>query len=341
MINLNNLIRENIKKIIPYSSARNDYQGNKGIFLDANENPFGKYNRYPDPYQKKLKKKISEIKNISQNNIFLGNGSDEVIDLLFRLFCNPLQDKILVLYPTYGIYQLSANIHQIEVIQIPLNSQFQIDLNLIKPYYFDSTLKIIFICSPNNPTGNLLDFNSIQIILNNFQGIVIIDEAYIDFSGNKSFINYLDKFINLIVIQTFSKAFGLANIRLGMAFANKIIISYLNKIKFPYNISGINQKIVLNHLQHYNKIQKNIQIIINERERLIKELTKIKKIKKIYPSDANFILIKIEHAHNIYNFLMKNKIIIRNRSHIIHECLRITIGNRLENNMLIKHLNKF
>lgn len=341
MINLNDLIRENIKKIIPYSSARIEYKGDKGIFLDANENPFGQYNRYPDPYQKKLKKKISEIKKISENNIFLGNGSDEIIDLLFRIFCNPLKDKVLLFYPTYGMYQLSANINEIEVIQIPLNKEFQIDLNLIEPYYINIMLKMIFICSPNNPTGNLLNFNTVQIILNNFKGIVVIDEAYIDFSETKSFINYLDKFVNLVVVQTFSKAFGLANIRVGMAFANKKIISYLNKIKPPYNISGINQKIILNRLQYYDQIQNEIQIIINERKRLIKELQKNKKIKKIYPSDANFILIEIENADNLYNFLIKNKIIIRNRSSIIKKCLRITVGSILENNMLIKYLNNF
>lgn len=339
MINLNNLVRKNIKKIIPYSSARDEYSGNKGIFLDANENPFGRYNRYPDPYQKKLKKKISSIKNISQDNIFLGNGSDEIIDLLIRVFCNPSKDKILTFYPTYGVYQISANINEIKVIEIPLNEKFQINLNLIESHYTDMHLKIIFICSPNNPTGNLLNSDSIEKILNTFHGIVVIDEAYIDFSTKESFLNYLDKFINLVVIQTFSKAFGLANIRVGMCFSNKKIISYLNKIKPPYNISGINQTIILNRLKNYKKIQNEIQIIINERTRLVKELKKNKKIKKIYPSDANFILIEIDNATNVYNFLIKNKIVIRNRSKIIKECLRITIGNVLENNMLIQYLN--
>lgn len=339
MINLNYLVRENIKNLVQYSSARDKYQENSGIFLDANENPFGKYNRYPDPYQKYLKKKISDIKKISENTIFLGNGSDEIIDLVFRVFCNPVKEKILTFYPTYGMYKVISHIYEVDFIEIPLNKDFQIDLELIKLYYKNLTFKVIFICSPNNPTGNLLNKESIEEILNKFNGIVVIDEAYIDFSDSESFIHRIKDFSNLIVIQTFSKAFGLANIRVGMAFSNEIIISYFNKIKSPYNISGINQKIVYERLNYQEKIQRKIKKICNERVKLIKKLNKIKQVKKIYPSNSNFILVEIENADSIYEFLVKNKVIVRNQSKIIKDCLRITVGKPYENNMLIKILN--
>lgn len=339
---LNDLVRKNIKELVPYSSARHEHQNNQGIFLDANENPFGFYNRYPDPFQNKLKKKISEIKKIPKNNIFLGNGSDEIVDLIFRIFCNPLKDKAIIFFPTYGMYEVSAKINDIELIKIPLNNHFHIDLNLIKSYYKKShNLKVIFICSPNNPTGNLFKKESIEDILHNFKGIVIIDEAYIDFANTESFIYRLQEFSNLIVMQTFSKAFGLANIRIGMAFANTNILHYFNKIKYPYNISGINQKIVLNKLNDYKIIQNRIKNIIVEKEKLIQEFKKNKIIKKIYPSDTNFILLKVENSDKIYNFLIKKKIIIRNQSKIIKNCIRITIGKEEENKKLIYALNTF
>lgn len=338
-MNLNHLVRTNIKNLKPYSSARDEYQGKHGVFLDANENPFGEYNRYPDPYQKKLKNKISQIKKVSENNIFLGNGSDEVIDLVFRIFCNPLKEKALTFYPTYGIYQINANINEVEIIKIPLNEEFNIDLELIRPYYNNLMFKVIFICSPNNPTANLLNVESIKEILNEFKGIVVIDEAYIDFSNSESFICKLKEFPNLIVIQTFSKAFGLANIRVGMAFANEEIISYLNKVKPPYNISGINQKIVLERLNHYDDVCNEIKKILIERTRLIEELQKIKPVQRIYPSDSNFILVEMKNADHTYDFLIKNKVIIRNRSKIIKECLRITVGNSDENDRFIQVIN--
>lgn len=339
-MNIKNLVRENIKNLAPYSSARDEYTGKEGVFLDANENPFGKFNRYPDPYQKDLKQKISEIKKISPKNIFLGNGSDEVIDVLFRVFCNPKQDKVLTFSPTYGMYKVSSEINEVELIELPLNEEFEIDLKTIEPYFTNSLFKILFICSPNNPTGNSLNIQSIEHILRNFGGIVVIDEAYIDFSNQESFIYKINEFPNLVVMQTFSKAFGLANLRVGMAFTNEEILSFMNKVKPPYNISGINQKTVLERLENFNEVENEISEILNQRVFLIEELAKLEKVKKIYPSDANFILIEMEDGNYTYDYLVKHKVIIRNRSKIITNCVRITVGSKEENLELIESLKK-
>lgn len=337
-IDIKNLVRKNILNLKPYSSARDEFEGENGIFLDANENPFGELNRYPDPYQLKIKQKLSELNQISTENIFLGNGSDEVIDLAFRIFCEPKKDKVLTFSPTYGMYEVSANINDVELINLDLNDNFQIDLETLKPYFEDENLKIIFICSPNNPTGNSI--KNIKYILENFNGIVFIDEAYIDFSPEESFRNQIKNYPNLIVSQTFSKAWGMASVRVGIAYASKEIIKFYNKVKPPYNISQLNQDAILNTLndEKINQVSENIKIILEEKKSLIQNLEKLDLVKKIFPSDANFILIAVDNADSVYQELVKKKVIIRNRNSVIKNCLRITVGSPDENKKLIETL---
>ncbi|MCL1669103.1 histidinol-phosphate transaminase [Elizabethkingia ursingii] len=337
--NLESLVRPNILKLKPYSSARDEYNGDTGIFLDANENPFGTLNRYPDPYQKEVKEKLSALKNIPVSQIFLGNGSDEVIDLVFRIFCTPGNDKALVFTPTYGMYEVSANINDTELLQLPLNSDFQIDKEAVIPFLKDKNLKLIFICSPNNPTGNSIE--NVDFILENFNGIVFVDEAYIDFSSQKSWIEKLEQYPNLIISQTFSKARGLAAVRVGIAYSSPEIISLLNKTKPPYNVSQLNQEAALIALVDDEKYQSEIKTILGEKERLKKALLKLTVIKKIYPSDANFILAEVNDADEIYNNLVQQKIITRNRNNVIANCIRITIGTTEENNQLITALKTY
>ena len=339
MINLNNIVRKNILTLEPYSSARDEFTGKDGVFLDANENPFGELNRYPDPYQKALKQKISEVKNVSDENIFIGNGSDEVIDLVFRIFCNPGKDKALTFSPTYGMYDVSAAINDVELLKIPLTKEFQIDISGIDDYLKDSSIKLIFICSPNNPTGNLMNKNDIQYILNKFNGIVIIDEAYIDFSSSESWLLNINNYPNLIISQTFSKAWGLAAARIGVAYASKEIIQLYNKVKPPYNVSELNQKVAINALLNNAKYEQNLQIIKDEKEKMEVAFKVIKIIEKIYPSDANFLLIKVTDANQIYNELVSQKIITRNRNNLVQNCLRISVGTLQENKLLINALN--
>lgn len=338
MFDLDKLVRENVKNLIPYSCARDEFKGKTGIFLDANENPFGKLNRYPDPYQRDLKAAISKNKGISEEKIFLGNGSDEIIDLCYRVFCNPGKDKALTFTPTYGMYEVSASVNDIKIIKIPLNERFQLDLEKTKPYFSDNNLKLIFICSPNNPTGNCMESSDISYIISNFNGIVVIDEAYIDFTEKPSFIKMIDKYPNLIVMQTFSKAFGLAAARVGMAFSNPAILQYFNKLKPPYNISTINQIAALRKLEKAVEFKSQVLKIKNEKERLNADLKKLKITEKVYPSDANFILVKVSNATLIYNSLIDKHIIIRNRTSVINNCLRITVGTHTENNKLINAL---
>ncbi|WDF48057.1 histidinol-phosphate transaminase [Chryseobacterium sp. KACC 21268] len=339
-IDIQKLVRKNILNLKPYSSARNEFEGENGIFLDANENPFGELNRYPDPYQRKIKEKLSELNQISIENIFLGNGSDEVIDLAFRIFCEPKKDKVLTFSPTYGMYEVSANINDVELINMELNEDFQIDLETLKPYLQDENLKIIFICSPNNPTGNSI--KNIEYILENFNGIVFIDEAYIDFSPEESFRIQIKNYPNLIVSQTFSKAWGMASVRVGIAYASEEIIKFYNKTKPPYNISQLNQNAILNALndENINQVSENIKLILNEKKSLIQNLQQLKLIKKIFPSDANFILIEVENADLIYQKLVDENVIVRNRNSVIKNCLRITIGSPQENLKLIETLQK-
>jgi len=340
MIDLNKLVRENVIKLTPYSCARDEFKGKTGIFMDANENPYGNMNRYPDPYQKELKNAISKMKGIEDENIFLGNGSDEIIDLCFRVFCNPGIDKVLTFTPTYGMYAVSASVNDVEVLKVPLNEFFQIDLKNAEPLFSDKNLKMIFICSPNNPTANSMNYKDVEYIINKFNGIVLIDEAYIDFSEKPSFIKLVGKYPNLIVMQTFSKALGLAAVRVGMAFSNPQIIKYLNKLKPPYNISLINQKAALKKLGQIGQSKIQVLRIKKERERLSSILSQMNIVEKIYPSDANFLLVKVKNADYIYNTLVNKNIIIRNRSSVVDNCLRITIGKRSENDQLIKAFNE-
>jgi histidinol-phosphate aminotransferase len=338
MTDVNKLVRGNVLRLVPYSCARDEFKGKSGIFLDANENPFGNLNRYPDPYQRDLKSAIARIKGISEENIFLGNGSDEIIDLCFRVFCNPGADKVLTFSPTYGMYEVSASVNDINVIKIPLDQNFQIDLRETEKCLSDKNLKLIFICSPNNPTGNSFNSSDIDFIINRFKGIVVIDEAYIDFSDKPSFITRVEKYPNLILMQTFSKAFGLASVRVGMAFADPAVIQYFNKLKPPYNISTINQKAALRKLDRIEEYNLQVSRIKKERERLTVNLKKLRITEKVYDSDANFILVKVKNANQIYNTLVDNHIIVRNRSSVIDNCLRITVGRKSENDKLIRKL---
>lgn len=338
MFDLNNIVRKNILTLQPYASARDECKGTDGIFLDANENPFGSLNRYPDPYQKELKEKLSELKSVAIENIFVGNGSDEIIDLAFRIFCNPVKDKALTFTPTYGMYDVSAAINDIELIKVPLNGTFQIDIANIETLITDENLKLIFICSPNNPTGNNLQ--NIEWILQHFKGIVIVDEAYIDFSTEISFINKLELYPNLIVSQTFSKAWGLAAARVGLAYADSKIISLFTKVKPPYNVSMLNQNAALQALDNYAVFEKNKAIIIEQKKWLENELNSIAVVKKVFPSEANFLLVETIDANRIYAQLVQQKIITRNRNNVVKNCIRITVGSPEENQKLIQTLKK-
>lgn len=338
MFQLEKIVRNNILNLKPYSSARDEYTGKDAVFLDANENPFGELNRYPDPHQTALKEKLSSIKSVGAENIFIGNGSDEVIDIAYRTFCEPGKDKALTFSPTYGMYDVSAAINNIELIKIPLTKDFQIDSKLLNKYIDDENLKLIFICSPNNPSGNIL--NNIEDVLKRFKGIVFVDEAYIDFSEADSYISKLNLYPNLIISQTFSKARGLAAVRVGTAFASKEIISLYNKVKPPYNISKLNQEAALQSLEDQNQFEQNKNNILLQRSFLQKELEKINLIKKIYPTDANFMLVEVEDADKIYTELVNQKVITRNRNGVVKNCIRITVGSEEENLQLIKSLKE-
>lgn len=347
MFDLNNLLRENIKKLIPYSSARDEFKGEARIFLDANENSFGSpltkwYNRYPDPLQKQVKQKLSEIKGVPAENIFLGNGSDECIDILQRAFCEPGLDNIIICPPTYGMYEVSANINNVQVKKVPLTPDFQLDLASIEEAVDDHT-KMIFLCSPNNPTANSLNKNDIEIILNNYFGLVVIDEAYINFSRYRSFTQELNDYPNICVLQTLSKAWGLAALRVGIAFASEAVIQILNKIKPPYNINQASQELVLRALEEVGQVNAMIQEIVKQREELIQQLAQVSVVEKIHPSDANFLLVKVAGARSIYNSLLEKGIVVRDRSKVelCEGCLRITIGTPEENSELIKELKGF
>jgi histidinol-phosphate aminotransferase len=340
MFDLEKIVRPNVRLLTPYSCARDDFKGNEGIFLDANENPYGTLNRYPDPYQNELKKAVSRIKGIPEENIFLGNGSDEIIDLCFRIFCNPGIDKALTFAPTYGMYQVSAEVNDIKMITIPLDENFQIDMKSVTPALSEKNLKLILICSPNNPTGNCMNRVTLERIIYRFSGIVLIDEAYIDFADNSSMKDSLDSYPNLIVMQTFSKAYGLASVRVGMAFASGEIVRYFNKMKPPYNISTLNQKTILRRIVNRSYFNGQVRKIRSERDRMTVELKKILTVKKVWPSDSNFLLVKVNNADATYNYLVDNKIIVRNRNRVAENCLRITIGTRRENDRLLKVLKE-
>ncbi len=351
---INNLIRENIKNLKPYSSARHEFKGNASVYLDANENAYGspisnalntenlKYNRYPDPLQWQIKFALAKIKGVPAENIFIGNGSDEVIDLAFRVFCNPQIDNVIVCPPTYGMYQVSAAINNVPVKKINLKQGFQLDVEAILNA-IDANTKLIFICSPNNPTGNSLIRKDVETILNNFNGIIIIDEAYINYSKQKSFIQELTEYPNFIVMQTLSKAWGLAALRIGIAFASLDIIDVFNKVKPPYNINEASQQLTLAALQNTSQVNEWIKTVIQEREFVVSELSKLYFVKKIFPSDANFILVKVNDANKLYEYLAQNEIVVRNRTNedLCENCLRITIGTQNENELLLSKLKNY
>jgi histidinol-phosphate aminotransferase len=339
-IDIDSLVRKNIQRLKPYSSARDEFQGTASVFLDANESPNpSPYNRYPDPLQKELKSKISSIKKVTPENIFLGNGSDEPIDLLFRAFCEPGIDNVVIPQPTYGMYSVSANINNIEIKQVSLTPDFDLDVTAIKNCW-DNNSKLLFLCSPNNPSGNLLSSEKIIELVNSFHGLVIVDEAYIDFTNQPSFSQRLNEFNNLVILQTLSKAWGLAAIRLGMCFANKAIIQVLNKIKSPYNISILTQQIALKELEMEDRKEKWVKEILDERENLIQQLKSIKSVINVYPSDANFVLAKMKDAKLMYQKLIEREIVVRDRSSVIlcDNCLRITVGTKTENQKLLNAL---
>lgn len=347
MFNLNDLVRENIKRLTPYSSARDEFKGEANVFLDANENSFGSpltkwYNRYPDPLQSKVKDRLSAIKGIPSSNIFLGNGSDECIDLLVRAFCEPGVDNIIICPPTYGMYEVSANINNVPVKKVSLTPGYQLNLEGIASA-IDEHTKIIFLCSPNNPTGNSLNRDDVEALLNNYFGIVVIDEAYINFSRFKSFTQELGEYPNLVVMQTLSKAWGLAALRIGMAFASEEIIHVLNKIKPPYNIGQASQELALQALDNVPEVNDMIREIVNERRLLEEALPSIGSVQLIHPSDANFLLVQVTEPARIYQYLLDRGIVVRDRSRVelCEGCLRITVGTPYENKLLLGALNEF
>jgi histidinol-phosphate aminotransferase len=353
MFELEKILRPHIKNLIPYSSARNEFMGEASIYLDANENNHGSpvalsYNRYPDPLQMAVKEKLSKIKGVPPPNIFLGNGSDEAIDILFRAFCRPGIDNVIIPSPTYGMYRVSADINDVGVRTISLTQSFQLNVDEIAKTISllnnreDGATKLIFICSPNNPTGNSFVRADIEIILNNFEGIVVIDEAYINFSKQKSFISELKDYPNLVILQTLSKAWGLAGLRLGMAFASEKIISIFNKVKAPYNVNQASQELALEALDQVAQVNIWIKEIVKEREKVMKAITQFPFVEEVYPSDANFILVKTKDPSTIYKQLLDAGIVVRDRSKMLlcAGCLRITIGTEAENMILLNTLKR-
>ncbi|KGO80087.1 histidinol phosphate aminotransferase [Flavobacterium beibuense F44-8] len=335
MNSIEKIVRPNILALQAYSSAREEFTGSEGIFLDANENPFGELNRYPDPLQKALKQKLSVIKGVATQNIFTGNGSDEAIDLCFRIFCEPGKDKALTFTPTYGMYEVSAAINNTELIKVPLDNNFQVDINKVLLALEDENLKLVFICSPNNPTGNCLD--AAEFIIQNFKGIVVVDEAYADFCST-TLVNKLEQYSNLIVLQTLSKAWGLAAARVGIAYASPFIISLFNKVKPPYNISKLNYTAAIYALENTDNYEEQKKLLLEERLKLSEALSQIPIVRKVYPSQANFLLVEVSDANSVYKNLIQQGIIIRNRNKEVKNCIRISIGTPQENKALLNAL---
>ncbi|MDR1380841.1 MAG: histidinol-phosphate transaminase [Tannerella sp.] len=343
MTEISRLVRANIRNLKPYSCARYEFKGEASVFLDANENPLNvaPYNRYPDPLQEELKAKIAGIKNVRPSQIMLGVGSDEPIDLVIRIFCEPRIDNIVAMEPTYNMYGVCADINDVEYRRILLNDDYSLDAGRILEAVDEKT-KIIFLCSPNNPTGNLAERGEVLKILNGFGGIVVMDEAYIDFSSQPSWLKALDEYPGLIVLQTFSKAWGLASVRCGMAFASEQIVGYLNNVKYPYNINLLTQQFVSEQLDHEERKEKWVKTLLEQREILAAKLAAIPLIEKIYPSDANFLLVKTPDANDIYSKLTDRGIVVRNRSNVslCLGCLRITVGTAEENDILTNTLKQ-
>jgi histidinol-phosphate aminotransferase len=347
MFELNNIVRRNILNLVPYSSARDEFKGQADVFLDANENSLGSpllkwYNRYPDPLAMEVKKKLSAIKGLPTANIFLGNGSDEAIDIIYRIFCEPGADNVITTPPTYGMYDVSANINNIRIKKVSLQPDFQLDLESMETA-IDEYTKVIWLCSPNNPTGNSLQRADVEMVLNNFDGIVVVDEAYINFSRQRSFIPELQEYPNLIILQTLSKAWGLAALRVGMAFASEKIIDLMNRVKPPYNISEAAQELAAQALDNIDDVNSMIRIIVEERQRVAEALPELPAVLKVYPSDGNFLLVKTTAPDELYGHLSKAGIVVRNRSKTVHceGCLRITIGTPKENDTLIAAIKEF
>ncbi len=338
MRTIEELVRPNILALTPYSSARDEFKG-KGILMDANENPFGNLNRYPDPHQQKLKSKLALLKGVRPEQVFIGNGSDELIDLVFRIFCEPGRDKVLTFSPTYGMYQVSADINNVELINLPLNENFQVNFDLLESYIHDPLVKVIFLCSPNNPTGNTI--MHIEKILGNFDGLIFIDEAYIDFSLEPSWLKKLGFYPRLLVSQTFSKAWALAAARIGVGYASDEIIRLLDKAKPPYNVSGLNQQAALKALRKKRKYRQNLQSILKEKLQLQERLIEFSFIQNVFPSDANFLLVRCDNADSLYEYLVHKKLITRNRNKVVDNCIRITVGRPEENRQLLSALKKF
>ena len=343
MRTLKELTRPNVWALKPYSSARDEYSGvEASVFLDANENPYNApNNRYPDPLQRELKALIAPLKGVKMENIFLGNGSDEAIDLVFRAFCRPGVDNVVAIDPTYGMYQVCAEVNDVEYRKMLLDVYYQFKASSLLSA-IDENTKAIFVCSPNNPTGNSLCRKEIESLLNKFDGLVIVDEAYIDFSSSESLLKDLDKYPNLIVLQTFSKAWGCAAIRLGMAFASPEIIGIFNKIKYPYNVNRLTQEEAIRVLQHPETIKGWVNTLLEERARVMEEFVKLPCCVRLFPTDANFFLAKVYEATQIYNYLVSEGIIVRNRTNVAlcNDCLRITIGTKEENDALLDALRK-
>ena len=343
MKDLKEIVRKNIYSLKPYSSARNEFKGEASIFIDANENPYDTpYNRYPDPLQQQVKEKISALKGVPVENIFLGVGSDEPIDLLYRIFCEPQKDNVVALEPTYGMYAVCADINNVEYRKVSLKENYQFSADDLLAAT-DENSKIIWLCSPNNPTGNALDAAEIEKVLKNFGEIVAVDEAYIDFSSQPSYLKVLKEYPNMVVLQTFSKAWGSAGVRLGMAFASEDIIKIFNKVKYPYNVNVLTQRYAIKLLDNFSQVEKKVKAILKNREKLEKQLAKVKCIKKVYPTDANFILVKTIDSDAIYKYLIENGIVARNRNGITlcDNCLRITVGTAEENKQVIAALKNF
>ncbi len=343
---IEDLQRAHLKNVKGYSTARDEFKGEAQIFLDANENPYGSplfdefYNRYPDPLQLDLKDALSKIKGVPIENTFLGNGSDEAIDLLIKAFCEPGEEEIMVFPPTYGMYEVSAALHNVGIKRIPLLANFQLDLEAIAEAISPKT-KLMFLCSPNNPTGNCLNREDMETILTNFKGLVVVDEAYINFARQRSFIQELTEYPNLVVLQTFSKAWGLAGLRLGMAFSSRPVIDILNKVKAPYNLNILTQQKALAALNNLAQVNDWIKETVQQRELLSAALKQLAFVTQVYPSDANYILVKFKDATKIYNYLMNEGIIVRDRSSQIgcENCLRISVGTPAENERLLEKLN--
>lgn len=344
MFDLDKLVRPNVKGLTPYSSARDEFKGEASVFLDANENSLGSplvkwYNRYPDPLQWKVKDKLSAIKSINRERIFLGNGSDECIDLLYRAFCNPGRDNIIICPPTYGMYEVSAHVNDVEIRKAPLLDDFQLNLAHIEQLVDENT-KIIWLCSPNNPSGNSLHLHDMEVTLNNFDGLVVVDEAYINFAKQASVLKWLDEYPNLVVMQTLSKAWGLAGLRLGIMFASEEIIGVINKIKPPYNIGQHTQELVGKALDEVGQVNDMIRLLVEMRDALAEVLKQMAIVKQVYPSDANFLLVEVDDARKVYDYLLTKGIVVRDRSKVIlcDGCLRITVGTEQENTRLVDAL---